>query len=267
MLSDNPASLAADLSPEQLKERLTERYFQDYASAWLDFLNRLDWQPAGSLDQVIDQLTLMSDVRQSPLIALMNTLAYQGQAGTRGPALGASLIHSAQKLMTRDKVPLIDQQVRGASGPLDATFGPLLALLGKEAEGKNDNDRLSLQAFLTQVTRVRLKLQQVSSAADPQEMTQALAQTVFQGKSVDLTDTRAYGSLIAASLGAEWGGSARPCSCSRWNRPGKGCCSRRRQASIASGNGRSSATGTARLPGVTRSWRPPAMRHCRCWGK
>ncbi len=206
VLSDNPASLAADLSPEQLKERLTERYFQDYASAWLDFLNRLDWQPAGSLDQVIDQLTLMSDVRQSPLIALMNTLAYQGQAGTRGPALGASLIHSAQKLMTQDKVPLIDQQVRGASGPLDATFGPLLALLGKEAEGKNDNDRLSLQAFLTQVTRVRLKLQQVSSAADPQEMTQALAQTVFQGKSVDLTDTRAYGSLIAASLGAEWGG-------------------------------------------------------------
>ncbi|MGA3797683.1 ImcF-related family protein [Pseudomonas fluorescens] len=206
VLSDNPASLAADLSPERLKERLTERYFQDYASAWLDFLNRLNWQPAGSLDQVIDQLTLMSDVRQSPLIALMNTLAYQGQAGTRGPALGASLIHSAQKLIAQDKVPLNDQQALGASGPLDATFGPLLALLGKEAEGKNDNDRLSLQAFLTRVTRVRLKLQQVSNAADPQEMTQALAQTVFQGKSVDLTDTRAYGSLIAASLGAEWGG-------------------------------------------------------------
>ncbi|MBU5224667.1 hypothetical protein KQH89_19635, partial [Vibrio cholerae] len=36
-------------------------------------------------------------------------------------------------------------------------------------------------------------------------MTQALAQTVFQGKSVDLTDTQSYGSLIAASLGAEWG--------------------------------------------------------------
>lgn len=31
-----------------------------------------------------------------------------------------------------------------------------------------------------------------------------LAQTVFQGKSVDLTDTQEYGSLIAASLGEEW---------------------------------------------------------------
>ncbi len=37
-------------------------------------------------------------------------------------------------------------------------------------------------------------------------MTQALAQTVFQGKNVDLTETQAYGNLLAASLGAEWGG-------------------------------------------------------------
>lgn len=33
---------------------------------------------------------------------------------------------------------------------------------------------------------------------------QQLAQTVFQGKSVDLTDTREYGSPVAASLGEEW---------------------------------------------------------------
>ncbi|WP_313769867.1 type VI secretion IcmF C-terminal domain-containing protein, partial [Yersinia pseudotuberculosis] len=62
----------------------------------------------------------------------------------------------------------------------------------------------SLQTLLTRVTRVRLKLQQVVNASNPQEMTQVLAQTVFQGKSVDLTDTQEYGSLIAASLGEEW---------------------------------------------------------------
>ncbi|MNB76345.1 hypothetical protein D3C75_230080 [compost metagenome] len=206
VLSDNPASLAADLSPEQLKQRLTERYFQDYANAWLDFLNRLRWQPAGSLGQVIDQLALMSDVRQSPLIALMNTLAYQGQAGFRGQALADSLLQSAQQLLAQNKVPAIDQSVPGSVGPLDATFGPLLSLLGKDAENKNDSERLSLQAFLNRVTRVRLKLQQVSNAPNPQAMTQALAQSVFQGHSVDLTDTRAYGSLLAASLGAEWDG-------------------------------------------------------------
>ncbi|VVN49512.1 hypothetical protein PS639_06456 [Pseudomonas fluorescens] len=41
VLSDNPTDLAADLTPDVLKARLTERYFEDYASAWLDFLNRL----------------------------------------------------------------------------------------------------------------------------------------------------------------------------------------------------------------------------------
>ena len=146
----------------------------------------------------------VSDTRQSPLIALMNTLAYQGQAGTRHQALGDSLLQSAQKLVGQDKVALIDQQLQEPQSPLDATFGPLLALLGKDPQSRNDS--LSLQAFLSRVTRVRLKLQQVSHAPDPQEMTQALAQSVFQGKSVDLTDTQSYGSLLAASLGAEWAG-------------------------------------------------------------
>jgi type VI secretion system protein ImpL len=206
VLSDKPADLAAELTPDVLKARLTERYFQEYASAWLDFLNSLRWHPADSLPDVIDQLSLMADVRQSPLIALMNTLAYQGQAGTRRQALADSLMKSAQKLIAQAPVPLIDQQVQGPGSPLDATFAPLLTLLGKDPEGQADSDRLSLQAFLTRVTRVRLKLQQVSNAPDPQAMTQALAQTVFQGKRVDLTDTQAYGSLVAASLGEEWSG-------------------------------------------------------------
>lgn len=59
---------------------------------------------------------------------------------------------------------------------------------------------------MTRVTQVRLKLQQVVNAADPQAMTQTLAQTVFQGKAIDLTETRDYGSLLAASLGREWNG-------------------------------------------------------------
>lgn len=47
---------------------------------------------------------------------------------------------------------------------------------------------LSLQTYLTRITRVRLRLQQVANASDPQEMMQTTAQTVFTGKSVDLTD-------------------------------------------------------------------------------
>ncbi|HAT2743703.1 TPA: hypothetical protein I8372_001265 [Citrobacter farmeri] len=39
--------------------------------------------PVSNIADVTDQLTLMSDVRQSPVIALMNTLAWQGQTGQR----------------------------------------------------------------------------------------------------------------------------------------------------------------------------------------
>ncbi|WBM34973.1 MULTISPECIES: ImcF-related family protein [Pseudomonas] len=205
VLSDNVGDVADELSPEQLKARLTARYFRDYSSAWLAFLNSLRWQQSTSLHDVTAQLTLMSDARQSPLIALMNTLSYQGQAGVRGQALADSLIESAQKLVGQKAPPMVDQLAQAPSGPLDSTFGPLMALLGKAPEGRASSDHLSLQAFLTRVTSVRLKLQQITNAPDPQAMTQVLAQTVFQGKGVDLTDAQAYGSLIAASLGAEWG--------------------------------------------------------------
>ncbi|PVZ77552.1 type VI secretion protein VasK, partial [Serratia sp. S1B] len=189
-------------SPEALRARLTERYFTDFASSWLDFLNSIQWHRAESLSDAIDQLTLMSDVRQSPLIALMNTLAWQGKAGQTGGALSDSLVKSAKNLFNSDNQPSIDQAA-GPKGPLDSSFGPLLALMDGKAGGQG-NTNLSLQTFLTRVTRVRLKLQQVTNATDPQAMTQSLAQTVFQGKAVDLTDTRDYGSLIAASLGQEW---------------------------------------------------------------
>ncbi|MBI6927253.1 type VI secretion protein VasK, partial [Pseudomonas putida] len=205
VLSDNVGDVAGELSPEQLKERLTARYFRDYSSAWLAFLNSLRWQQRTDLHDVITQLTVMSDARQSPLIGLMNTLSYQGQAGLRSQALADSLIESAQQWVGQKRPPMIDPLAQVPGGPLDSTFGPLMALLGKDLEGRAGSDHLSLQAFLTRVTSVRLKLQQITNAPDPQAMTQALAQTVFQGKGVDLTDAQSYGSLIAASLGAEWG--------------------------------------------------------------
>ncbi|MGL4203952.1 MAG: ImcF-related family protein [Enterobacter roggenkampii] len=208
VLSDSRKAVSSDLSPEALKARLTQRYFTDFAGSWLSFLNSLRLNPANNIADVTDQLTLMSDVRQSPLIALMNTLAWQGQTGQQSEGLSDSIIKSAKDLVGGKDKPAIDQSASGPQGPLDETFGPLLQLLGKN-KGSNvmsaDNS-LSLQTYLTRITRVRLRLQQVASASDPQAMMQTLAQTVFQGKSVDLTDTQQYGSLISASLGEEWSG-------------------------------------------------------------
>ena len=208
VLSDSRKTVSTDLSPEALKARLTRRYFTDFAGSWLNFLNSLRLNPATTIADVTDQLTLISDVRQSPLIALMNTLAWQGQAGQQREGLSDSLIKSAKDLVGGKDKPVIDQSAAGPQGPLDDTFGPLLQLMGKNT-GSNvmsADSTLSLQTYLTRITRVRLRLQQVANASDPQEMMQVLAQTVFQGKSVDLTDTQQYGSLISASLGEEWSG-------------------------------------------------------------
>ncbi|MGX5100596.1 ImcF-related family protein [Enterobacter cloacae] len=194
-----------ETSPEALEKRLTERYFADFGGAWLEFLNSLRWNQAATLSDSIDQLTLMADVRQSPLVALMNTLNVQGRTGQTGEAISDSLVKSAKNLLGGDNQDAIDQST-GVHGPLDATFGPVLALMDKSNTGAQ---ALSLQSYLTRVTQVRLRLQQVTNAADPQAMTQTIAQTVFQGKAVDLTETRDYGSLIAAGLGQEWSGFGR----------------------------------------------------------
>ena len=208
VLSDSRKAVSADLSPEALKARLTQRYFTDFAGSWLSFLNSLRWNPAHNIADVTDQLTLMSDVRQSPMIALMNTLAWQGQTGQKGEGLSDSIIKSAKDLIGSKDKPAIDQSASGPQGPLDDTFGPVLTLMGKNKASNvmSADSTLSLQTYLTRITRVRLRLQQVAGASDPQEMMQSLAQTVFQGKSVDLTDTQQYGSLVAASLGEEWSG-------------------------------------------------------------
>ncbi|MDF7681813.1 ImcF-related family protein [Enterobacteriaceae bacterium ESL0689] len=206
VLTDSQHSLISleDISPQALEQRLTERYFADFGNAWLGFLNSLRWKRATTLSDAIDQLTLMADVRQSPLVALMNTLSVQGRTGQSGEAIAASLVKSAKNLLNKER-PVIDQQA-GEHGPLEETFGPLLALLDRTRSG---GEAPVFSSYLTRVTQVRLRLQQVTNAADPQAMTHTLARTVFEGKSVDLTDTRDYGSLLAAGLGQEWSGFGR----------------------------------------------------------
>ena len=206
VLTDKTHQPGSDISPEALKQRLTERYFTDFGNAWLNMANSIQWHEAGSLSEAIAQLNLLADVRQSPLVALMNTLAWQGQTGAKSERFADSLVDSAKKLVGREKhAKQFVEQAQGPRGPLDGVFGPLTSLMaGKDGTGNNGN--LSFQSWLARVTQVRLKLQQVTSAPDPQAMSQMLAQTVFQGKAIDLTDTRDYGSLVAASLGQEWNG-------------------------------------------------------------
>lgn len=208
VLSDSPETIQSDDTPDALAERLRTRYFTDYSNAWLELLNRLRWRKATSLSDSIDQLILLADPRQSPLIALFNTISFHSQAGVQQVALTDSLINTAQNLFkAEDHAPRIEP-VQPINQPIEmvATFTPLLNLISSQAGSQVSNNQLSLQAYITRVTRLRLKLQQAANSANPDETMRALAQTVFQGTSVDLSDTRDYGYLMAETLGGQWSG-------------------------------------------------------------
>ncbi|MDR8325431.1 type VI secretion protein VasK, partial [Acinetobacter baumannii] len=113
---------------------LTRRYFTDFAGSWLNFLNSLRLNPATTIADVTDQLTLISDVRQSPLIALTDTVAWQAAAGRESRSLSDSLTQSAKELFSgKEKTPQNTRAAReeeAPTGPMDKTFAPLLRLTG-----------------------------------------------------------------------------------------------------------------------------------------
>ncbi|MCG5071906.1 ImcF-related family protein [Paraburkholderia tagetis] len=209
-------ALDAKRDADDLRERLRTRYFTDYAAAWATLLNSFRWLPATSFSGVIDQLTRLTDAQTSPLLAVMKSVQYQGEAGRPSQALTDALVRKAQGLLGGSGSDTMQAPV---VNPLDRSFGPLLALMGdanlapdrsKAANGNAPNaaafNGVSLSRVLTADTTVRLKLQQIQSSPDAQSMARALAQAVFQGKLSDLTQARDDAALTAASLGAQWAG-------------------------------------------------------------
>ncbi|WP_241241199.1 ImcF-related family protein [Burkholderia cenocepacia] len=202
--------------PPTLKAELRQRYFDDYARAWALFLNSLRWQSAPTLSATADQLTLLGDAQRSPLVALMNAIVYQAGAGAGALSLSESLINKAQQLVGVDeKDP--SKQAQPPLAPLASAFGPILRLTGSDlASGVPANGKattqlaatgdLSLARYLERVTAIRLKASQIVSGADPDAIARLAAQSVLQGKTSDISDSREYGSRVAASLGEQWAG-------------------------------------------------------------
>ncbi len=63
-------------------------------------MNTLQWEPAPTLPSAIEQLKLMADARQSPVIALMKSLEYQGGAGALRTSLADTLVTKAQHVFS-----------------------------------------------------------------------------------------------------------------------------------------------------------------------
>jgi len=208
--SANPVDPAQASSTDALELALTTQYFNDYAEHWQAFMNALQWQSAPNIPAAIEQMKLLADARQSPIIALMKSLDYQGTAGMRQASLSDTLVAKAQNIFGKKDDPQA-AAIANDAGPLSASFGPVLRLIGQVSETTTPKGTLppsdvSLQRYLERVTALRLKLQQLSNGTDGDAQARQLAQALFQGKGSELADTQAYAQLIAASLGAQWSG-------------------------------------------------------------
>jgi type VI secretion system protein ImpL len=195
---------------DALEAALTAQYFNDYAEHWQSFMNALQWQAAPNIPAAIEQMKLLADARQSPVIALLKSLDYQGNAGMRQASLSDTLVAKAQNIFGKKEDPQVTAVAKDA-GPLSASFGPVLRLIGQvgdatSAKANTATSDVSLQRYLERVTALRLKLQQISNGTDADAQARQLAQALFQGKGSELADTQAYAQLIAASLGAQWSG-------------------------------------------------------------
>jgi type VI secretion system protein ImpL len=207
-----------------LKAELQQRYFDDYARAWEQFLNSVRWQPASTLSGTVDQLTLLADPQRSPLASLMNVVVYQAGAGATTQSLSDTLLNRAQQLVGATgssegaKDPSKATQPQNTA-PLASAFGPLLRLAGSDLAGAANTSgnattatqaaatsELSVPRYMERVTAMRLKLQQIMIGNDPDAMSRAAAQAVLQGKTSDIADSRDYASRVAASLGQQWAG-------------------------------------------------------------
>ncbi|MDR6482006.1 ImcF-related family protein [Paraburkholderia terricola] len=194
------------LTPDALRAALRAHYFAGYAGHWQDFMNSVRFEAAPTLPAAVGQLRLIADVRQSPLIALMKSLAWQGGAGVQQASLSDALVTRAQNLLgKKDDAP---QPAQGdPAGPLGASFGPVLRLVGQGAgNAAPAGSDLSLERFTERVMTLRLKLQQISDSTDPDSQARQVAQSLFQGSGSELSDTLAYAQLVAASLGEQWAG-------------------------------------------------------------
>ena len=191
------------LSGDALKAELTTRYFADYADEWQTFMNSVQWESAGTMPAAIEQLKPMTDARNSPVIALMKSLAYHGKAGAPKASLSDTLVAKAQNVFSKkDEAP--EAQKPDPAGPLGPAFGPILRLMAQDTAAATGD--LSLQRYLERVTALRLKLQQMSNSPNADAQAKQVALALFQGKGSDLADIQNYADMIAASLGAQWAG-------------------------------------------------------------
>ena len=109
-------------------------------------MNTLQWEPTPTLPAAIEQLKLLADARQSPVIALMKSLEYQGGAGRESVVVGHAGGQGAARLRRQGRRPRDGASRSCGAARLDLRPGAALVAGRANANGGASSD-VSLQRF------------------------------------------------------------------------------------------------------------------------
>lgn len=176
---------------DQLRMTLIYRYNRDYDAAWHYFLNNLRWRKAETVEESIDQLTLLSEPIKSPFIALMKAIRYQGEISyDSDPSVKTNIQNDQGTEHLSGKTRLFTA---------NSSFGNLIKLFNIDGDKK-----ALLQSYLDYVTMSRDKLKAISSSSDPVIVARAMTNMGYQNKNNQLIDSRIYGKQLTELFGNEW---------------------------------------------------------------
>ena len=173
---------------EQVAQQLHDRYLREYATAWRQFLGRIEYASFGSLRATADALTTLGSPYESPLLYIL------AQATDQTRFQGSALDEAAGSFQ--------NEVQRRAEGTARRQLGTREDLPSGSSEGPSIHPVNQRLAWLH-----RLKADEAVSGGAPPDLTQALEAIRNAGNALDgLIGDRARATEFAAAVLSANGG-------------------------------------------------------------
>ena len=95
------ASSQPDADPKVLTQELEALFFDNYAQAWMQFLERIQYTPASDLQNISSNMGILGDRYTSPLIAVLSRVTFETTFQTESEVLG----NAVGGVLNNTKVP------------------------------------------------------------------------------------------------------------------------------------------------------------------
>ena len=184
--------LSLEGSPDQIRKTLTDMYKNEYVAEWQRFLKGISITEFATFEEAARHMDVLGDPTLSPIRKLMEAL-YDQTSWDNPSLLNERLARTQQGFMQWFKQTILRQapsrvevNVNLQAGQAAVPVGPI----GKEFQGlqrimmSRDSSPTMLAGYLTTLSQVRSKFNQIKNQGDPGPAVKALmSQTLLEGGS------------------------------------------------------------------------------------